>query len=235
VTRESELRGGEAAVTPRERLQKAADAVFAARDMLARCPDEYRDERASLLLDVQEATEKFFSVQQEVFSVEKKGTPMIEMNMKRAQEDADVIDALVKGVAPPPRDEVVPVTFTKRVSGLELTFKPITHPVFERSAVAPGADFRKDFDEACAGPQTMSPGQIAAENNMRRIHNEPLLTAQEVDLRVHEFAKSSEVLTQEEREQAYRSGRRSPVGHSVRKVDPETGEEHLVRIVTGYR
>ena len=117
-------------------------------------------------------------------------------------------------------------------------FKPIRIVARDPDFLAKVDTSAQDMEAALAGPPApLSPGQVAAENNFRKLHGlDPLPKPEpEIDYGATLAKSAPAVMSQEEREAAYRSGRRSPVGHSVRKVDPETGEEHLVRVVTGYR
>jgi len=204
VTRESELR---------ERLRKAERAVFAARQMLARCPDEYADERASLILDVQEASNEFFAVQEEV---EKHHRSRESSEVTQMHNDIAEMEKALAPAEKPPQ-----ITFTK-LTPEEVTFKPIPIVARDPDFLAKADTSTKEIEDALAPEQEpLSPGQVAAEEKFRKIHGLPPVAedpAVGVTSRVT-IAKSAGVMSDEERQEAYRnSGPRSPILRYVDKM-----------------
>jgi hypothetical protein len=243
VTRESDE-----LARAKQRLRKAEAAMFAARAMLSRCSDELKDERESLKLDVKEATDDFFSVQEEVARLIRSGERMQMINEERdflkrisrdvqvaeeMQEGADAIDALMRGVEPEPVTRAAPMTFTKLTRDVERSPRfPVLQP--DAGILAKTDTSTRELDKALNPEPELSASEVEADNRMRKRYGLDPLPEPEVGARVT-LQKSVAVLTDAERQAAYRSGRRLAVGHSVLQVDPETGEEHLVRVVTGYR
>lgn len=230
-------------MTREERLRKAEAKLSAARMMHSRCPDEYRDERLSLAEDVQDALDDFFAAQYEVEkctrSREKEVTQMFDNDMEQA-------------LAPPPMEKAITTAPLVRKA---VEFKPLVRvepdPGLLAKTDSVTGEINKIFEDNALdlefpGLRELS-GESAGDANMRKIHGLPLVAedhAASVTAHVT-IAKSAGVMSDEERQEAYRaplpifktrtSPDQRPVGHSVEKVDPETGERRLEFVVTGYR